>query len=170
MFHPLLSSHFSTRPIGDLAGRPGGNNVPEYPAQDESDEIPTSEGLDQVTTEQQTDDAGSGAHAVSTRVNPQMKRNRNRLNQQVMVKPSQAHCPSTSMHHSPRPLRWLKLMFWKLLTLQPIPSPRSSTYMSPNPPLPRITFSHWPSTTIHPIQLRLSARFDHRQHMCSGVQ
>jgi len=64
VFHPLLSSHFSTRPIGDLAGRPDGNDVPEYPAQDESDEIPTSEGLDQVTTEQQTDDTGSGAHAV----------------------------------------------------------------------------------------------------------
>jgi len=64
VFRPLLSSHYSTRPIDDLAGRPDANDVPEYPAQDESDETPTSEGLNQVTTEQRTDNAGSGIHSV----------------------------------------------------------------------------------------------------------
>lgn len=41
------------------------NDIPEYPAQYEGgDENPTSEGFDQGAAEQQTDDIGSGVHAV----------------------------------------------------------------------------------------------------------
>lgn len=62
---PLLSPHYSAKPTDDLAELPDTNDVPEYSAQDgQGDEPLASEGFDQVTTEQQTDDAGSGAHAV----------------------------------------------------------------------------------------------------------
>lgn len=61
----LLPSHCSTKPIGSLAEQPDANDVSAYPGQDEEDdENPTSEGLDQATTEQPIDDAGSGAHTV----------------------------------------------------------------------------------------------------------
>lgn len=63
-FVPSLSSHYSTKPADGLAEQPDTNDVPEYPGQDEEgDEKPTSEGLDQ-TTEQLTDDPGSGARTV----------------------------------------------------------------------------------------------------------
>jgi hypothetical protein len=62
---PLLSSCYSTKSAGGLAEQPDANGVPEYPDQDEEgDENSTFEGLDQATTEQLTDGAGSGAHTV----------------------------------------------------------------------------------------------------------
>ena len=65
MLYPLLSFHYLTKPVGGLAEQPDANDVPEYPGQDEEgDENPTSEGLDQATTEQLPDDVGSGAHTV----------------------------------------------------------------------------------------------------------
>ena len=64
-FAPSPSFHYSTNPAGGLAEQPDTNDVPEYPGQDEEgDEKPTSEGLDQATTEQLTDDPGSGVQTV----------------------------------------------------------------------------------------------------------
>ena len=61
----LLSSHHSTKPIGDPTEQLDAHDALEYSAQDgEGDENPTSEGPDQATTEQPTDDAGSGVYAA----------------------------------------------------------------------------------------------------------
>jgi hypothetical protein len=62
---PYYRPCYSTKSAGGLAEQPDANDVPEYPDQDEEgDENSTFEGLDQATTEQQTDGAGSGAHTV----------------------------------------------------------------------------------------------------------
>lgn len=60
-----LPSHHSAKPADDPTEQADADDVPEHPVQGETgDESPTSEEFDQETTEQQTGDAGSGAHVV----------------------------------------------------------------------------------------------------------
>lgn len=64
-YAPSPHRHHSAKPADDLTERADANDAPEYPAQDEGgDENPTSEEFGQATTQQQADDAGSGAHTV----------------------------------------------------------------------------------------------------------
>ena len=64
---PLSSSHHPVKLADDLTEQPDTNGAPEYLAQnEEGDENPTSEGLDQTTTERQSDDVDSGVPAVDS--------------------------------------------------------------------------------------------------------
>jgi len=60
----LTSLHCSAKPTDDLTEQLDANEVSEDPAQDEEGDENPPEGFNQATTEQQTDEADSGAPAV----------------------------------------------------------------------------------------------------------